>query len=137
MAGEGTPDRAWIADRVFADSAERAFLESITHPEVARRRAQAVADRSRHHLVEIPLLFEKDLAAEFDAVVCVSCSDPVRLLRLERRGLSPEAAKARIDSQAPLAEKVKKSDHVLFNDGDLAFLDAQVADLVDRLQAKV
>jgi dephospho-CoA kinase len=137
LTGEGSPDRAWIAAKVFAEPAERAFLESITHPEVARRRALAVADRSRHHVVEIPLLFEKNLAAEFDAVVCVSSSEPVRFLRLERRGLSPAAAQARMDSQDPLAEKVKKSDYVLFNDGDLDFLDAQVAALVDRLRLKV
>ncbi|MEY3837893.1 MAG: hypothetical protein RL304_875 [Verrucomicrobiota bacterium] len=137
LTGEGSPDRAWIAAKVFAEPAERAFLESITHPEVARRRALAVADRSRHHVVEIPLLFEKNLAAEFDAVVCVSSSEPVRFLRLERRGLSPSAARARMDSQDPLAEKVKKSDHVLFNDGDLDFLDAQVAALVDRLRPKL
>lgn len=136
LAGEGSPDRAWIAAKVFADPVERAFLESITHPEVARRRALAVADRSRSHVVEIPLLFEKNLAAEFDAVVCVSSSAAVRLLRLERRGLSAAEAKARMDAQAPLDEKVKKSDHVLFNDGDLDFLDAQVAALVERLQPK-
>jgi len=137
LAGEGTPDRAWIAAKIFADPAERAFLESITHPEVARRRAQAVADRSRHHVVEIPLLFEKDLAAEFDVVVCVSSSDPVRFLRLERRGLGAEAAQARMNSQIPLAEKVNRSDHVLFNDGDLDFLDAQVAELIGRLPTSV
>ncbi len=137
LTGEGSPDRAWIAAKVFADPVERAFLESITHPEVARRRALAVADRSRHHVVEIPLLFEKNLAAEFDAVVCVSSSEPVRFLRLERRGLSPAAAQARMDSQDPLAEKVRKSDYVLFNDGDLDFLDAQVAALVDRLRPKL
>lgn len=137
LTGEGSPDRAWIAAKVFAEPAERVFLESITHPEVARRRALAVADRSRHHVVEIPLLFEKNLAAEFDAVVCVSSSEPVRLLRLERRGLSPSAARARMDSQDPLAEKVRKSDYVLFNDGDLDFLDAQVAALVDRLRPKL
>jgi dephospho-CoA kinase len=137
VTGEGSPDRAWIAAKVFAEPAERAFLESITHPEVARRRALAVADRSRPHVVEIPLLFEKNLAAEFDAVVCVSSSESVRFLRLERRGLNPSAARARMDSQDPLAEKVKKSDYVLFNDGDLDFLDAQVAALVDRLRPKL
>jgi dephospho-CoA kinase len=137
LTGEGSPDRAWIAAKVFAEPAERAFLESITHPEVARRRSLAVADRSRHHVVEIPLLFEKNLAAEFDAVVCVSSSEPVRFLRLELRGLSPSAARARMDSQDPLAEKVMKSDYVLFNDGDLDFLDAQVAALVDRLRPKL
>lgn len=130
---DGSPDRAWIAAKVFADPVERAFLESVTHPEVARLRAAAVADASRHHVVEIPLLFEKNLAAEFAVVVCVSGSEPVRLRRLEARGLTSEQAKARMDSQAPLAEKVKRSDHVLYNDGDLDFLDAQVAALVVRL----
>jgi len=132
---EGAPDRSWIAAKVFADPTERAFLEGLTHPEVARRRALAVADRSRSHVVEIPLLFEKNLAGEFDVVVCVSSSEPVRLRRLEQRGLSPAAAKARMNSQAPLDEKVRKSDHVLYNDGDLDFLDAQVGALVARLQA--
>lgn len=134
LTGEGSPDRAWIAAKVFADPVERAFLESITHPEVARRRASAVADRSRSHVVEIPLLFEKNLAAEFDAVVCVSSSAAVRLRRLQLRGLSAPEAQARMDAQAPLDEKVKKSDHVLFNDGDMDFLDAQVAALVERLR---
>lgn len=135
LTGAGEPDRAWIAAKVFADPAERAFLEGITHPEVARLRALAVADPTRHHVVEIPLLFEKNLQGDFDIVVCVNCSEPVRLARLELRGLSPAAAKARINSQGPMDEKVRKSDHVLFNDGDLDFLDAQVAALVGPLQA--
>jgi len=131
---DGSPDRAWIAAKVFADPVERAFLEDITHPEVARLRAVAVADRTRSHVVEIPLLFEKNLAAEFDQVVCVRCSDAVRLRRLEARGLSREQAQARIDSQMPMDEKVKCSDFVLCNDGTPAFLEAQVAALLPRLR---
>ena len=130
---DGAPDRAWIAAKVFAEPAELAFLEALTHPEVARLRAAAVADRTRHHVVEIPLLFEKNLAAEFDHVVCVSCSDSVRLRRLEARGLPAVQALARINSQMPLAEKVKRSDAVLFNDGERDFLEAQVAALIRRL----
>jgi dephospho-CoA kinase len=130
---DGSPDRAWIAAKVFAEPAELAYLESVTHPEVARLRAAAVADSRRHHVVEIPLLFEKNLAGEFDAVVCVSSSEPVRLRRLEARGLTHAQAKARMDSQAPLDEKVKKSKHVLHNDGDRAFLAAQVSALVRQL----
>ena len=130
---DGKPNRAWIADKVFADPAERSFLESVTHPEVARRRAAAVADRTVHHVVELPLLFEKNLAAEFDVVVCVSSSEPVCLRRLEARGLSLSQAKARIYSQVAIEEKVKNSDHVIHNDGDLDFLDAQVATLIGRL----
>lgn len=133
LRADGSPDRAWIAAKVFAEPAELAFLEALTHPEVARLRAAAVADRTRHHVVEIPLLFEKNLAAEFDRVVCVSCSDSVRLRRLEARGLPAVQALARINSQMPLAEKVKRSDYVLYNDGERDFLEAQVAALIQRL----
>jgi dephospho-CoA kinase len=41
----------------------------------------------------------------------------------------PEARK-RICSQLPLAEKVKKADFVLWNDGSLEFLKAEVAKLL-------
>lgn len=134
---DGRPDRAWIARRVFGAAEELAFLESVTHPEVARLRRLAVADRTRAHVVEIPLLFEKNLGADFDAVVCVACSDDVRLRRLEGRGLSKEEALRRMASQLPLAEKVKKSDFVLWNDGDLSFLGQQVDRLVARLETSV
>lgn len=130
---DGRPDRRWIAEKVFGDATERAFLEGLTHPEVARRRAEAVADVSRHHVVEIPLLFEKELAAGFSAIVCVACSEEVRRGRLLKKGLSPDQINQRSKSQMSTLEKVKRSDYVLWNDGDPGFLQAQVADLVGRL----
>jgi dephospho-CoA kinase len=130
---DGMPNRAWIAAKVFTDPNERTFLESITHPEVSRLRQEAIADPSRNYIVEIPLLFEKNLAAEFKAVVCVACSESVRLQRLQGRGVSLEEAKRRIASQLPLDEKVKKSDYVLWNDGDAVFLERQVQKLVAQL----
>lgn len=127
LGADGLPDRRWIAAKVFTDPAERAFLEALTHPEVARLRAQAVADTSQHHVVEIPLLFEKNLAADFDCVICVACSEDVRRNRLLAKGLTPEEITRRIDAQLPMGEKVKRADVVFWNDGDAAFLRAQVA----------
>ena len=95
----------------------------------------AVADATKHHVVEIPLLFEKGLAAEFDGVVCVACSDDVRLARLEARGLARLDALARINSQIPIGQKVMNSNYVLWNDGDRSALEAQVNRLVARLTA--
>ena len=135
LGADGLPDRAWIGRKVFGAPAELAFLEALVHPEVARLRQAAVADSSKHHVVEIPLLFEKGLAAEYDYVVCVACSDDVRLSRLEARGLTRQDAQARIDAQMPLVQKVMKSNHVLWNDGDLPALAAQVTRLVARLTA--
>lgn len=134
VAADGRPDRGWIAAKVFDQPSEKAFLEALTHPEVARLRRVAVADASRHHVVEIPLLFEKDLAADFACVVCVACSEEVRRHRLLARGLAPEQIDLRIKSQMPVEEKVKRSDVVIWNDGDQAFLRAQVEAFVAALR---
>lgn len=130
----GVPDRRWIGAKVFADPAERAFLESITHPEVARLRREATADPSRDYVVEIPLLFEKDLAAGLTTVVVVACSDDVRRERLRVRGLSDEDISARIASQLSLVEKVKRANVVLWNDGEPAFLREQVVRWVQQVR---
>lgn len=132
---QGIPDRKWIAAKVFTDAEERAFLESITHPEVARLRREATADPLVDYVVEIPLLFEKDLAAGLDKVVVVAASDDVRRVRLRVRGLSDEEISARIASQISLMEKVKRADVVFWNDGEPGFLREQVACWVGRLRA--
>lgn len=135
LAEDGRPDRRWIAAKVFGEPAELAFLEALTHPEVARLRQAAVLDAKRHHLVEIPLLFEKNLTNGFAMIVCVSCSEETRRARLLKKGLGDEEISRRINSQLPLSEKVKRSDVVLWNDGSLLFLRDQVAALVGRLPA--
>lgn len=135
LAKDGRPDRRWIAAKVFGEPAELAFLEALTHPEVARLRQAAVLDAKRHHLVEIPLLFEKNLTNGFAMIVCVSCSEETRRARLLKKGLGDDEISRRINSQLPLSEKVKRSDVVLWNDGSLLFLRDQVAALVGRLPA--
>jgi dephospho-CoA kinase len=135
LGAGGRPDRRWIAGKVFNDPAELAFLEGLTHPEVARLRQAAVVDTKRHHVVEIPLLFEKNLITGFGFIVCVACSEETRRSRLLEKGLTEEQILRRIDSQMPLSEKVKRSDIVFWNDGGPEFLRAQVAALVGRLPA--
>ncbi len=131
---QGVPDRKWIGAKVFADPAERAFLESVTHPEVARLRREATSDPRHDYVVEIPLLFEKDLTAGFTAIVVVACSDDVRRARLRARGLSDDDISARIASQLSLVEKVKRANVVLWNDGEPAFLREQVRTWVGQLR---
>jgi dephospho-CoA kinase len=133
---QGVPDRKWIAAKVFNDPDERAFLESVTHPEVARLRREATADASIDYVVEIPLLFEKELADGFSSVVVVACSDEVRRVRLRGRGLSDEEISARIASQLSLVEKVKRANVVFWNDGEPAFLREQVRIWVGKLKGE-
>lgn len=130
LGSDGLPMRPWIASKVFADEDERLFLESVTHPEVTRMRKEATRDSAVNYVVEMPLLFEKKLAADFDLIVCVAASDTVRLGRLRTRGLSDDDIHRRIKSQLTLVEKVRLSDVVIWNDGSLEFLHAQVGSVI-------
>jgi dephospho-CoA kinase len=132
----GLPNRPWIAAKVFAEPAELAFLEGLTHPEVARQRQNLIARHNGDTVVEIPLLFEKNLGVEFSTVVCVASSDAIRRERLRLRGLSGGQIDARINSQIPIEQKVKGSDFVIWNDGELSFLRQQVGRLVTQLRGR-
>jgi dephospho-CoA kinase len=63
----------------------------------------------------------------------VACSTRQQIVRLERRGLSPELAEQRISKQLPLARKIELADKVLWNDGTVSFLQAQIDVVVDSL----
>ncbi len=137
IAEDGTLDRARVAKRIFADDAERLWLEALLHPRVkARWEAALVAEPAAHWVVEVPLLFEKGLEKGFDFVVCVSASSEIQLARLKERGIPRALAEQRILKQLPLEQKQQLSHAVLFNDGGLAFLHEQVALLSQRLLSR-
>jgi dephospho-CoA kinase len=135
-AGVVSVDRSALGDRVFADDAERLWLEELTHPRVftAWRTAFAAEPLARW-AVEVPLLFEKGLENWFDFTICVACAPAQQLARLEQRGLPRALAGQRISKQLPLARKIELSDFVLWNEGSLAFLEAEVDRLTDALRA--
>jgi dephospho-CoA kinase len=88
-------------------------------------------------IVEIPLLFEKDLEKEFDFTVCVASDPGVQAERLAQRGLPPQEAAQRIARQLPLAQKIERADFVLTNNGSLDFLRDQVLRLTHQLMRPV
>lgn len=133
---DGSVDRTAIAARVFEDEAELRWLEDLTHPAVfALWRAAFIAEPHIRWVVEVPLLFEKSLENWFDFTVCVACSPALQLARLEQRGLPRGLAGQRISKQLPLAQKIERSDIVLWNEGSTAFLKAEIDRLADALQA--
>ncbi|MGH2631019.1 MAG: dephospho-CoA kinase [Actinomycetota bacterium] len=134
VAPDGTLDRAALASVVFADDQARAELESIVHPEVRRRIAEAVAAYAETDdviVVDSPLLIETGAHEGFPVVVVVASSADVRLARLVARGMRASDVQARMDAQMPLDEKAALADVLLDNDGTMADLERQV----DRLWA--
>jgi dephospho-CoA kinase len=131
---DGQIDRRRLAEVVFADDTELARLESWLHPRLfARWRKLLHSPVSEKWVVEVPLLFEKQLENWFDFIVCVASSADVQLTRLSERGIPHALAGQRISKQWPLARKQELSDMVIWNDGYLSFLREQVALLDQRL----
>lgn len=135
LGADGKPDRRALAKRVFGDDADRLWLEALTHPRVfaAWDRAFATEPGARW-VVEVPLLYEKGLENRFDFVVCVATSSAPQLARLHSRGVPSDLARPRIAKQLALPRKIAAADHVLLNDGSLAFLREQVTWLANRWQ---
>lgn len=129
-------DRAALARIVFADADALRWLENLIHPRLfAHWRTVFAADRRLSWVVEVPLLFEKELQNWFDFTVCVTSSLTLQLARLEQRGIPPALARPRISQQLPLGQKAELADFVLTNDGTPDFLRAQVNLLASSLSA--
>ncbi len=131
FGADGRLDRAALRTVVFADPARRRELEAILHPRV-RAEWQAWLESGLQNapgvvlLVEIPLLYETGAAAFFDQVIVVGCSLATQMRRLTQgRQLAGEIARQIIASQWELAEKMRRCNHVIWNDGSEQRLHAQ------------
>lgn len=134
---DGQPDRAAIRRLVFGNLAAKACLESILHPRIRERWTQ-LANECRQSatdlVVEIPLLFETSAEHFFDHIVTVACSPSIQLARTTARGLPRNEAESIIRSQLPLDQKTSFSHFVIWNDGTLANLKNQAAELAKNLR---
>jgi dephospho-CoA kinase len=137
LRSDGTLDRGALASVIFADRAARADLEAIIHPDVYRRIREWFArlpPATRAAIADIPLLFETGHQHEFDRVIVCACSPREQLRRLMARDRLDEAeARARLDAQWPIEEKVRRADFVIRTDGTFSETDAQVRAVFDAL----
>ena len=136
---DGSLDREALRRIVFADQSELDALNRIVHPGVTRLRDREVAlakERGDPIVVcVIPLLFERNLVDEFDAIVLVDAPRPVRLERLvTTRGLEETEAMNMIAAQMPAELKQARADYCIENNGSLADLERDVDALWSSLQ---
>ncbi len=130
----GDLNRANLRAMVFGDPTRKRALERILHPRIRRQwRTEAKRHRNspKFFFADIPLLYETGGETLCDRVVVVACSETVQLGRLKKR-MSITAAEAgkMIESQMPLEAKVRRADHVVWNNGDRAALIEQTRFLV-------
>jgi len=128
---DGSLDRARLRDIVFANPAERQWLEQLTHPAIReltdRRCAKA---KGPYVMVAIPLLIETGGTARFDRVLVVDCDPAIQLARLQARdGSTREQAARMLAAQVTREQRLAAADDVIQNNGDIAALRDQVEKL--------
>jgi dephospho-CoA kinase len=137
LTPSGTVDRSAVAERVFADAKDRAWLEGVLWPLVGERvgewltevRARRPAPRAA--VVEVPLLFEAGMEGVYDATVAVIADEPVRRARAASRGHALQDERAA--RQLPQEEKARRATFTVRNDGSEAELAAQLSGVLDTL----
>lgn len=122
--------RRELARLVFSDAVALRLLELILHPRI-REQWKLQADLWRKErkpmaVVVIPLLFETEVPADFHVTVCVACSPATQELRLLARGWSLDDIQRRIAFQLPIDKKIVLSDRIVWNEGPLPVLYAQL-----------
>ena len=132
IAADGSLDRARTRNLVFDDANAKRKLEGILHPRIRdRMRADVAAARQPYVIAVIPLLFETGVCLDLlQRVLVVDCDESEQVRRASARsGLSAQEVRAIMAAQLPRAERLKRADDVLVNDGSIDALRRQVARL--------
>lgn len=134
FVSEGGLKRERMANLVFENKQALDELAAIIHKEVAkesRRLIQEYANAGYASVVmDFPIPIEEGFLDLCDAVIAVQANEGTRLERLELRGLSREAAKARMAVQMSPEEYRELADIELENNGSIAELKNQLNDIL-------
>lgn len=137
LTPEGDIDRKFLADVVFHDASALRRLNHITHGYIASELdADVRAQTGEIVAVAVPLYEpEHRSALGLDEVWAVLAEPDTAVRRLTTlRGFSDEDARARLAAQTSNEERARMSDRVIWNEGTLdelyAQVDAALADLV-------
>jgi dephospho-CoA kinase len=132
LDAEGGLDRPALADIVFGDDDARARLNGILHPLIGQRTAELMAEAPADGILvqDVPLLVEAAMAPAFPLVMVVDAPEDVRVARLvSDRGMTEQAARARMAAQADGVARRAAADVWLDNSGAQGTVRAEV----DRL----
>ena len=130
VAGDGTLDRAAVADIVFADPEALADLTGIVHPAVGAGIAEKMASLAETDAIvvlDVPLMVESKRGYPVAGLVVVDVDPEVAVRRLvESRGMREDDVRARMARQASRHERRARADRVVDNSGSLEDLERQV-----------
>lgn len=134
LQADGSLNRAWLRQKVFAEPAERQWLEQQTHPRIRdsiiRQLQQA---QSPYAILSSPLLFESGQAQLTARTLLIDVPEEVQLQRASARdGNDAEQIRRIMAAQLSRQERRARADDVADNSGSLEQLYAQLQGLHER-----
>lgn len=134
LQADGALNRAALRQKVFADEAERKWLEALLHPLIFEELwTQLQSAQSPYAILESPLLIEAGQHAICQRTLVVDAPEALQLARaMSRDNNSAEQVKAIMATQATREQRLAKADDVVTNDSDLAHLHQQIDALHQR-----
>ncbi len=135
LGEDGEVVRSRLGRVVFGDSAKLKKLNAMLHPVVrAMWKKWMRGQRGRKAVaVVVPLLYEIADERNWDAVICVGGPEADQRARLKARGLTAREVGQRLAAQMPVAQKMARADHVIYNCGSVPLLRAQTVRVINEL----
>ena len=130
ITANGALNRKYVASLVFSEKNKLDKLSSIIHhyvlTTIAEEIAKAAEKKVKLIVLDVPIPVKHGFVDVCNQIWVVSASDPVRLDRLEARGMDRDDAKKRMLMQMTREEYEELGDVVLVNDGTLEDLYEQI-----------
>lgn len=134
LQGDGSLDRTQLRHRVFADVAERKWLQNLLHPLINQHlRSEIESSPSPYTVLANPLLIESRQYTWCERILVI---DVATELQIERTMARDNNSRAQVENilraQADRDTRLRHSHDVIVNHRDLAYLHQEV----DALHAK-
>jgi dephospho-CoA kinase len=130
IGASGGVERDALRQMVFGNTAARRDLEAMVHPRVREECLESLASARRLpaslFVADIPLLFENGFDFGQGGNLLVAAGLETRCQRLrDRNGFDDATIASILAAQMPQEEKLRRADHVLWNEGPPSVLEAQ------------
>ncbi|AXP08883.1 dephospho-CoA kinase [Campylobacter hepaticus] len=117
-------DRKLLGSIIFHNKKAKQLLENFMHPKIRAKileQMQILDQENKAFFVEIPLFFESGAYNNLGKVILIYAPKELSLKRMMQRDhLNFKEAKARLNSQIDIEEKLKKADFIIKNTGSYA-----------------
>ncbi|MFW2331319.1 MAG: dephospho-CoA kinase [Nitrospinota bacterium] len=128
-------DRAKLQQMIFDSDQKRVKLESILHPliiEAAYKERAQVKDKIV--IIVAALIIESGIVDDLDILIAVIADKNLRAARgAKRDGITTDFARRIDDTQSTDQVRIESADYILYNNGSLDDLRAEVAQVWDEI----